>query len=191
MSKPAFVFNPLRPTTLEFSGREYHFPKGVVSQVQDQRFWAPDEYRRHLDNGSPEDKEAVHEMIIPALRFAETLFGNRHYTNLRDAGFWVGDREPNDKEKQTSDAKAKAWKMKEIDLFIQERRERQSGGMGRLAPDQEVIDWMIELNVFDPLYNPAPTGTSNEELARLATAVGLGVVEAMESRSKQPEPARK
>ncbi len=181
----AFVFNPLRNTVLEFSGREYYFEKNKTTVVEDQRFWAPDEYRRNLSNGSPDDAQAIHETIIPALKFADMLFGNRHYQNLKDAGFFVGEKEPTDKEIKACEAKAKAWKMKEIDLFLQERRERQGGGMGRLAPDQEVIDWMVELGVHDALYNPQPVGATAEENERLATLVATAVSNAILNPAKK------
>lgn len=174
-----YVYNPVRNTVLEFSGREYYFEKDKVTVLRDQLFWAPDEYRRNLSNGSPEDRAAIHEMVIPAAKFADMLFGNRHYLNLKDSGFVVTEQTPTADEKREGMDKAVVWKLKAIDEFLNERRERQSGGQGRLAPDQEVIDWMRELNIYDPLYNPAPVGATAAENERLATLVATAVSNAI------------
>lgn len=181
----AFVYNPLRDMIFMFSGREYLFPKGMTS-ITDQTFSAPDEYRRNLANGSDEDKQAMHEMTLPAVKFAEGLL-RRHHVNFFDAGFIVSDKEPSPQDRQKADAIAKNYKMQMIDEQIQERRERQAGGMGRLKLDTEIIEWMIELGIEDSFYNPKPTQTMDP--TEIATAVALGVSQALNAR--QPEPVRK
>ncbi len=181
----AFGYNPiLRDVTLYFGGKSYCFPHNEVTTLTDQTFTAPDQYKRNLANGTPEDQQAVHEVLITGQRLGEMLL-NRHHVNLFDAGFVLSAKPITDAEKRDAQVKARIWGTHMVDEFFQERRERQSGGMGRLATFDEEIAWMKALGIDDPLYNPLPKpALAPEELVAIGTAVGKGVVDALETRKK-------
>ncbi len=162
-----------------FDGKNYEFPKGEVTVLEDQHFTAPDVYRRNMSNGSPADKKAVHEYDVDAISFAHQLF-RRQYTDFLLAGIYVGTTPPTKMDKEACEAKAEIWWRGAIEDFQNERNERKSGGKGRLAPDPDLVEKMKQFGIKDEVYNSTKSGMSDEDLQRLTTASAMAAVKAMQ-----------
>lgn len=175
----AFVYNPLETMTLLMNGREYVFPSHDITVIEDQQFSAPDMYRRH--HPSQPEANAMLETTMSGMEAARWML-TRQYLNLLDAGFILSEKEITPRQKEEAYIKALAYKKRVVDEALQERRERQSGGHGRLAHDEKTIAYMAELGIEDPIYNP---DVATERLAgTLATAIAKGVAEAMQNQGQ-------
>jgi hypothetical protein len=177
----AYVLNCLEPTTLYFDGRPWEIPFNRVIKFDDQVFRAPDEYKRN--HPSDRDANAMLESHVDGMSFARNLL-NRQYLNLLDAGFWLGEAQPTDEQRKATKMKAEEYKRRAIDLALQERRERQAGGMGRLSFDEKIILWMQELGIEDELYNP----DAGDQ--RMAKTLAKALYDVMQ-QNKEPEAAGK
>lgn len=177
----AHVFNGFKDLILQYDGKNYRFPYNETTKVTDQRFTAPDERKRNHE--SAPDSEAILEKTVEGIAFVTDLM-NRHYLGLHNEGVvWIGDRMPTEPEKAKTMEKGRIKKMKLVEQALADRRAAIAKG-GQPALDDDIVGWMQEYDIKDPLYNPtADGGFTNEQLEHIGAIAGAVV-----AKLTQPQP---
>lgn len=138
---------------LRFSGRQFFFPFGEVTEVPDQTFAAPD-LRRQFNESNPEEG-AMFRRDWGGLELAKKML-DRHHLPYTKIGFWVGSQPPSDKAIRETEQAAHRYKLNRIAQAKKERHDRLAGGPGRIEMEDEVLGWMEELGIEDEIYLPSP-----------------------------------
>lgn len=172
-----FVFNALKDTTLSLGGRDFHFPKGVTTIIEDQTFTSPDLYKRNHE--SEPDEAAVLSTTISGFDAATRML-NRHHMNRIMQGFWVGKEEPSKTVIAQCEVKAQRWKRQQIAGAQKERADRLANVPGRNELDPEILEWMQAFGIQDNVYNPQGGSMTPETIANIAAAAGVAAAKAIQ-----------
>lgn len=178
----AYVFNGFKPLNLIYAGLPNFFPYNEVTRMADRLFKSPDERRRNHES-NPEEG-AVFESRRDGIEFVTDLM-NRHYQGYQTEGVvWIGAQDPTAAERKRCMELGRIKKMKIVEQSLADRRTAMAKG-GQPELDAEIVSWMQEYNIHDPLYNAAPEGGFTEaQLQQIGAVMGV----AMAQMNKQPEP---
>lgn len=105
------------------------------------------------------------ERPITGIALARKMF-ERHYLNLVTAGvIWVGDKGADISPQRKTQVleKAAIFKKKIVEQALADRKSALARG-GQPDLSEEIIQWMVELNVFDDTFNPRPALDFSREL---------------------------
>lgn len=176
-----FVYNALMDVTLRFSGRQFHFPMGETTVVEDQTFEAPDLYRRNREDDP--DPHAILRREITGFDLASKLL-DRHRQSRISHGFWLGKRKPTKEEIASTEKAAERYMRDQIAEAKKERHDRYANVPGRSEIDPIVLHWMEKLGVADDIYNPTPPQPIDPALIQAVTAATVAALNEASKASK-------
>lgn len=170
--KPVFVYNGYVDLSCPFDGRVFSFPKGKTVRVDDVYCSSPDDYRRNHESDPRPD--AVLDRTYPAKEFAQMILTRHNQNLLGERVVWLGDKEPTDQERKRTDDFGRVRKRKQVEEALSERKQALIKG-GRPDLDMQIVEWMIELDVFDETYNPRPAQDNSKVVADALQAIAQTV----------------
>lgn len=163
--------------TVSYGGRDFWLPYEQVSYFPNWTFRDVDQDKSSPDPDSGIVGEVVYtNTIVRGERLAEEICNKRMPHSLADMGVIpivgkttgktivvpagvsddgteltteVAEREPTPSEKRLAAANAKAYKEKVIADYFQSKRERMTGGRGKIYPDPTTRAYMEELQIED------------------------------------------
>lgn len=152
MASKTLVFNGFADLRLQWDGRWFEFKYNETQEVSDQQAIAPDMWQRN--HPSDPQPNAVLERTYPADQFVRNLFERHHQNYITRGAIWIGDKEPSESTKARVRDRGRILKREVCEEAIAERRQAMAKhGKAPNLPEQ-IVDWMKELNIFDPTYNP-------------------------------------
>lgn len=154
MSKQSFVcvYNGYSDLHLSFDGRWFDFPQGKVTRMDDVTCSAVDEYKR--EHPTDPDPSAMLEYTFKAKEFGQMLFTRHNENLLADRCVLLLDEEPTPAQTKAADKFGRIRKMKQVERALAGRRQALAKG-GDTELDAQIVEWMIEYDIKDELYNPA------------------------------------
>jgi hypothetical protein len=166
--KPVFVYNGYTDLHCPFDGRVFHFPFQKTVRIDDVYCSSPDEYRRNHESDPHPD--ALLERTYPAKEFTQMVLTRHNQNLLAEHVVWIGDKEPTDNERKRTDDFGKVRKRKQVEEALSERKQALIKG-GRPDLDMQIVEWMVELDVFDETYNPRPSQDNSKVVAEALQAI--------------------
>lgn len=175
-----YVYNGFTDLHLSFDGRWFDFPQGKVTKLDDVTCSAVDEYKR--EHPTDPDPSAMLEYTFKAAEFAQMLFTRHNENLLADRCVLVLDKEPTPAQQTAADKFGRMRKMKKVESALAARRSALTKG-GECELDPEVVDWMIEYDIKDDLYNPA----SKDGDETVMVEAFAKFVDRLNNRQQQPQ----
>ena len=170
-----FVYQDVKDTTLNFGGRPFFFPRGVLVTLSDQEFVTADMRRRNdEDDPSP---SATLTYTITGYEMAKKLMTRHHQARIGH-GWWIGRKAPTKAEIEATEADAKRFKRGEIFEAKRERAERMAGMPGgRARFDDDILAFMTELGIKDDFYETG--GIDSQILEKLTATAAAAAAKAV------------
>lgn len=171
--KPLYVYNGFAPMLKTFDGQKFNFPVEKVTRVDAYTATAPDLVARNSGNGS--SPNSMLESVIEPSELVRLFFDSSGEVARARGAVIVGEESPTAEAQKLAKRRGDELRREIVVGLVRQNADRRAADKPAMELTPEVVAWLLEFDIDDPVYNPKPqTAAANLEdaVTKMAAAVG-------------------